>query len=74
MKFPNKVTTYRESSIGKITLILSLLSEEDLSPFDLYNNLNKKFETIEEFIDALDCLYALNRIQYDESRGVLCAI
>ena len=74
MKFPNKVTTFNESSIGKITLILSLLLNEDLSPIDLYYKLSKKFGTIEEFIDALDCLYALNEIQYDESRGVVYAV
>ena len=31
----------------------------------------KSFKSIDEFIDVLDCLFALNKIQYDEESGRL---
>lgn len=68
MKFPSKITPYKESIISKFTVILDFLEKRDYELFSLYNELEKKM-TITEFINALDCLYALNII--DLTEGVL---
>jgi len=68
MKFPSKITPYKESIISKFTVILDFLEKRDYEVFSLYNELEKKM-TITEFINALDCLYALNII--DLTEGVL---
>lgn len=68
MKFPSKITPYKESIISKFPVILDFLEKRDYEVFSLYNELEKKM-TIAEFINALDCLYSLNMIDLKE--GVL---
>lgn len=68
MKFPSKITPYKESIISKFTVILDFLEKRDYEVFSLYNELEKKM-TITEFINALDCLYVLNKVTLTE--GVL---
>lgn len=65
MKFPNKVISYKESVISKFPMILLLLEKRDYDAFSLYDELSKKM-TINEFINALDCLYALKKIKLSE--------
>lgn len=63
MKFPSKVTPYKESIIAKFPLVLNKLENKDLSPSELYRSLKKRVTDIREFMDILDCLYALGKIE-----------
>ena len=38
---------------------------------ELYKRVIKKMSGVNEFIDALDCLYALGKIEFDEKEEVL---
>ena len=58
MKFPNKVTPFNQSVLSKLVPIIQFLQEKDYTVYTLYNSLPVKM-TISEYIDALDCLYAL---------------
>ncbi len=71
MKLPNKIITYDESTLSKLIPILNELSFADITPFALYKKTINNYKSIEEFIDALDCLYALNKVIYIEQGGVL---
>lgn len=71
MLFPNKLFTYRESVISKFPLALQLLQENSMSVGDLYKALNKQLSGVSEFMDLIDCLYALNKIEFDEEEEVL---
>ena len=66
MKFPSKVTPYKESIIALYPVVLSYLEKGDLSPGDLYKKIKNKVTDIREFMDILDCLYALNKIELRE--------
>ena len=74
MRLPSKITSYRESVISKFSPVLSVLQESDIEIFALYKITRKHFCSIEEFMDTLDCLYALRKIRYDEEREVLCYV
>ena len=74
MRLPSKITSYRESVISKFSPVLSVLQESDIEIFALYKNTMKYFSSIEEFMDTLDCLFALQKIRYDEEREVLCYV
>lgn len=74
MRLPSKITSYRESVISKFPPVLSVLQESDIRIFDLYKTTMKCFSSIEEFMDTLDCLFALQKIRYDEEREVLCYV
>ena len=71
MKLPNKVITYKSSTIAKFPIILSILREEDLAPKNLYKKVKSKVEDVGEFIEILDCLYALRKIELVDHLGVL---
>lgn len=67
MKLPNKVLNYKESIISKFPIILSLLEYKKYSILTLYNKVKHQVESINEFLEILDSLYALNKVQLDES-------
>ena len=62
MRFPNKVTTYRQSVISKFPLILKELEKQDYSVDGLYRKIEKKLDGPEEYVQALDCLFVLDEI------------
>lgn len=66
MKFPNKVTTYKESTIALFPVVLSHLEKQDMTPSQLYAKMKTKVTDIREFLDILDCLFALNKIEFQE--------
>jgi len=71
MRLPNKVTPYSKSVIAWFPAILNSLQEKELSPQDLMEALVKGKANMGDFLDALDCLYALGRIELSEEGGLL---
>lgn len=66
MKMPNKVTPYKESSIAKFPVILAFLEKEDMTPSELFLRVKKdKIQNIDEFVEIIDCLYAMHKIEID---------
>ena len=61
MKLPSKVTPFKRSILPFLLYLLELLSEKDYSINRLYNMVSKEMK-INEFIDALDCLFMLEKI------------
>ena len=68
MKFPNKVTPFNQSVLSKFVPIIQIFQEKDYTVYTLYNSLKVKM-TVNEYIDALDCLYALGVVTLN--KGVL---
>lgn len=62
MRFPNKVISYNESIISKFPLILELLQKRDYAVAELFDKIKMRVD-IEDYMDALDSLYALGRIE-----------
>lgn len=63
---PNKVTPYKESSIAKFPVVLALLEKEDMTPSELFSKVKKnKIHNIDEFVEIIDCLYAMHKIEID---------
>ena len=71
MKFPSKFVTYKNSIISKFPLFLSFLDDCDHSISELYNHVKSKIDGYHEFIDILDCLFMLGKIEFDESKEVI---
>lgn len=71
MRLPNKVTSYSESVLAMMYPILDLLSQTDLSVYELYRKTAANYTSIADFLDVLDCLFALNKIEYCEADGVI---
>lgn len=63
MRLPNKVTPYSKSVIAKFPEILTILREQDLTPNELLESIAGDRENMSEILDALDCLFALRKIE-----------
>lgn len=63
MRFPNKVVSYKESTLSVFPIILSKLEKQDMTPSELYKKVKNKVSGIQEYLEILDCLYALNKIE-----------
>lgn len=71
MLFPDKLFTYGESVISKFPVILDVLKAQPIKVKDLYVEVNRDVSGTAEFMDVLDCLYALGKIDYDAEAEVL---
>lgn len=74
MRLPSKITSYSESVISKFPAVLTALQNSDTGVLALYEATMNHFSNIEEFLDTLDCLYALHKVIYDADREVLCYV
>jgi hypothetical protein len=71
MKFPSKVTPYQNSILAKFPIILTYLEGQDMKPGELYKKTKSKVSDIGEFLEILDCLYALGKIEFHREGSVL---
>lgn len=73
MKFPSKATPYHESVIFRFAPILEKLESSACQPGELYQATKKQngYTDVGDYLQVLDCLYALRAIDYDVERGVL---
>lgn len=71
MQMPNKLFTYKESVLSKLPVIIKNVENGNCSVVELYQKVQKDVSGICEFMEALDCLYALGKIEYDDEREVL---
>ena len=70
MIVPNKVVSLKDSALGLATEILKA-GPDSVPVVDLYNDLARKFESLDQFIVTLDLLYVLGRIEMDFESGVV---
>ena len=71
MKLPNKVTSYKESVLSKFPVVLEVLVEREISLVELYEKTKHKYSCLDEYIEVIDCLYALGKIGFDEGRETI---
>jgi len=66
MRFPNKLFQYKETVIYDCSVIMEVLDDET-SVLNLYKACRNKCNNVQGFLDALDVLYAINKIDYDKN-------
>ena len=71
MKLPNKIISYKESVLSRFPLVLSVLSDNPMNVYELFELTKDSFTDVEEFMDTLECLYALKKVTFDDESGVL---
>ena len=71
LRLPSKETPYSDSVIALFPPILESIRAGIVSPSQLYALAKAKKWDNANFFSALDCLYALGRIELDEERMVL---
>lgn len=71
MKLPSKITSFKESSISNFSKILEIVKTTNITAFALYNIIKDNFNSLTEFIDTLDCLFSLRKIELLNNEGVI---
>ncbi|NLJ19454.1 ABC-three component system middle component 7 [Globicatella sulfidifaciens] len=75
MRLPNKVTPFKSSVISLFPIILNTLIQNDMSPKDLLeitkSKTYKNEKSLADFLSALDCLFALGKIELTKEGGML---
>lgn len=66
MRLPSKVTPFRESVFSQYPPILKSLEKEPQTPDALYLALGSRFDNAASFVEVLDQLYALGKIELNE--------
>ncbi|WP_443741003.1 ABC-three component system middle component 7 [Treponema berlinense] len=66
MLLPNKMIPYSDSVISKFSVVLTELQKKSQNIHELYKKHKKEFESIQNYIEVLNCLFALNKIQIDK--------
>jgi hypothetical protein len=70
MILPNKIISLEDSCLPKAAKLLGVLEDND-SVQTVYLNNKDIFLDISEFIDALDLLFILNKINVNLNSGVI---
>lgn len=71
MQLPSKIISFNESILSKYVPILNEIQNSDISIIALFHKTNFCYNNFEEYIDALDCLFAMKKIEYITEKGVL---
>lgn len=66
MQFPNKLYSYKNSTLALLPEVLIRLKNEPVAVKDLFWELNPILEDPTDFLSALDCLYAMQMIEMTE--------
>ena len=64
MRLPSKVTPYKKSDLSKLPLAIKLLQEGDIGPVELFRKMKQSNVDIVDYIEIMDCLYLLGRIDF----------
>ena len=66
MRLPNKTTAYSRSIIPYFPRIAATLSDEDAAPMTVYNVIAIDRKNVGDYLDALDCLFAIGKLTLTE--------
>ena len=70
MKFPNKLYGVSESVIGKMTQLMEMIPEGGEDVLALSSKATKKMSVF-DFIDALECMYAIGVIEFNQDHIIV---
>ena len=70
MRLPNKLYRYNESVFVDMIKILSTI-KHPIGVYDLYKKVKTQVGSIDRYVEALDCLFVLNKITFDREVGII---
>lgn len=73
MQLPNKLYSYKNSTLAVIPKVLSEIKDGPVPVFELYDKLKPKLSDATDFLSVMDCLYALRAADInDEGKVFIC--
>lgn len=71
MILPNKLISFQDCILAKTICVLDKIKDTNYSINELYRKVENQFEDINEYMLALDVLYVLEKIKYNEELQVI---
>jgi hypothetical protein len=72
MYLPSKVTPYSESVLTKLPIFLSKLERQgNMTVLNLFDAVRDDVVNVGEYVEVLDCLYALRKIRLTDGGQLL---
>ncbi len=73
MQLPNKLYSYKNSTLALIPKVLDEIKETPVPVFELYDKLKPELNDATDFLSVMDCLYALRAADInDEGEVFIC--
>lgn len=73
MQLPNKLYSYKNSTLALIPIILNEIKETPMPAYDLFLKVKPFLNDATDFLSVMDCLYALQAVDIDDEGVVfLC--
>ena len=75
MQLPNKLYSYKNSTMALIPMVLNELRNGPLPAEQLYQNIRTQLNDATDFLSVMDCLYALGAVDINEEGEVfICSL
>ena len=73
MQLPNKLYSYKNSTLALVPVILNEVKDKPLLAYDLFQKVKPFLDDATDFLSAMDCLFALQAVDIDDEGEVfLC--
>jgi hypothetical protein len=73
MQLPNKLYSYKNSTLALIPVVLKEIQNSPIPVMDLYRKVRPVLNDATDFISVMDCLYALRAADInDEGEVYIC--
>ena len=73
MQLPNKLYSYKNSTLALIPEVLNVIKEQPIPVYELYNEIKPHLNDATDFLSVMDCLYALRAADInDEGEVFIC--
>lgn len=73
MQLPNKLYSYKNSTLALVPLVLSEIKDGPIPVIELYQRVKPKLNDTTDFMSVMDCLYALRAADInDEGEVFIC--
>lgn len=74
MQLPNKLYSYKNSSLALIPIVLKQIQDRPVPVKDLYKRVRPHLSDATDFIAVMDCLYALRAADINDNGEVFICL
>ena len=74
MQFPNKLYSYKNSTLSVIPVVLDEIKQTPVPVGELYNRVKPSLKDATDFISVMDCLYALRAADINDDGEVFICL
>lgn len=74
MQLPNKLYSYKNSTLSLVPIVLREIKERPVAVTDLYNRIKPYLKDATDFLSVMDCLYALRAVDINDDEEVFICL